>query len=95
MINISPTVRIVLGVLLTLAGLLFVFSMTGLLPNGDRAFEDERVTLTRSLAFQYSTAATHGDISGVEKNMRQLVDYSPEILSISLLRDDGELVANA
>ena len=95
MINISPTVRITLGVLLTLAGLLFLGSMTGLLPNKDRVFEDERATLTRSLAFQYSTAATHGDISGIEKNMRQLVDYSPEILSISLHRNDGELVANA
>ena len=31
MINISPTVRIALGVLLTLAGLLFLGSMTGLL----------------------------------------------------------------
>ena len=95
MINISPTVRIVLGVLLTLAGLLFLGSMTGLLPNEDRFIEEERVTLTRSLAFQYSTAATHGDISGIEKGMRQLIDYSPEILSISLRRNDGELVANA
>ena len=95
MINISPTVRIVLGVLLTLAGLLFLGSMTGLLPNEDRVIEEERVTLTRSLAFQYSTAATHGDISGIEKGMRQLIDYSPEILSISLRRNDGELVANA
>jgi len=94
-INISPTVRIVLGVLFTLVGLLFLGSMTGLLPNEDRVFEEERVTLTRSLAFQYSTAATHGDISDIEKSMRQLVDYSPEILSISLRRNDGELVAKA
>ncbi|MGD8843821.1 MAG: diguanylate cyclase, partial [Gammaproteobacteria bacterium] len=95
MINISPTVRIALGVLLTLAGLLLLGSMTGLLPNEDRVSEEERVTLTRSLAFLYSTAATHGGISGIEKNMRQLVDYSPEILSISLRRTDGKIIASA
>ena len=95
MINISPTVRIALGVLLTLAGLLFLGRLTGLLPNEGRVIEKERVTLTRSLALQYSPAAAHGDITGIEKGMRQLVDYSPEILSISLRRNDGELVANA
>ena len=95
MINISPTVRIVLGVLLTLAGLLFLGSLTGLLPNEDRVIEKERVTLTRSLALQYSPAATQGNISGIEESMRQLVVQSPEILSISLRRNDGELVANA
>jgi hypothetical protein len=52
MINISPTMRIVLGMLLTLAGLLFLGSITGLLPNEDRVIEAGRVTLTRSLAFQ-------------------------------------------
>jgi diguanylate cyclase (GGDEF)-like protein/PAS domain S-box-containing protein len=95
MINISPTVRIVLGMLFTLVGLLHLGSMIGLLPSKGRGFEEERGTLTRSLAFQYSTAVTHGDITGIEKNMRQLVDYSPEILSISLRRNNGKLVANA
>jgi diguanylate cyclase (GGDEF)-like protein/PAS domain S-box-containing protein len=94
-INISPTVRIVLGVFFTLVGLLFLGSMTGLLLNKDRVFEQDRITLTRSLAFQYSTATTQGDIAGIEKNMQQLVNYSPEILSISLRSNDGELVANA
>jgi len=95
MINISPTARIVLGTLLTLAGLLLLGSLTGLLPNEGRVIEKERETLTRSLALQYSPAAVHGDITGIENGMRQLVDYSPEILSISLHRNDGELVANA
>ncbi|MGB7931142.1 MAG: diguanylate cyclase [Gammaproteobacteria bacterium] len=95
MINISPTVRIVLGMLLTLAGLLFLGSMTGLIPSEDRVIEEERVTLTRLLALQYSTATTQGDISGIEDSMRQLVVQSPEILSISLHRNDGKLVANA
>ncbi len=95
MINISPTVRIVHGVLLTLVGLLFLGSMTGLLPDEDRAVGEERRTLTRLLALQYSAAAKQGDLSGVEESMRQLVEQSPEILSISLRGTDGELLANA
>ena len=95
MINISPTVRIVIGVLLTLAGLLFLGNMTGLLPNEGRTIEEERKTLTRLLAFQYSTAAMQNDISGIEESMRQLIGQSPEIQSISLRGINGELVANA
>ena len=95
MINISPTVRIVLGVLLTLAGLFFLGGMAGLAPNEGMAIEEERRTLTRLLAFQYSSVAMQGNISGIEENMRQLIGQSPDILSISLRGINGELVANA
>jgi diguanylate cyclase (GGDEF)-like protein/PAS domain S-box-containing protein len=95
MINISPTVRIVLGMLLTLAGLFLLGSMTGLLPDENLAIEKERGTLTRMLALQYSTAAMQGDIPGIEESMRQLISQSPEILSISLRGINDELVANA
>jgi diguanylate cyclase (GGDEF)-like protein/PAS domain S-box-containing protein len=94
MINISPTVRIVLGVLLTLVGLLFLGNMTGLLPDEASAIGEERRTLTRLLAFQYSAAAKQGDLSGIEESMRQLIEQSPEILSISLRGTDGELLAS-
>ncbi len=94
MINISPTVRIVLGVLITLAGLLLLGSISGLLPDESLAIEEERGTLTRLLAFQYSTAAMQGDVSGIDESMRQLIVQSPGILSISLRGVNGELVAN-
>jgi diguanylate cyclase (GGDEF)-like protein/PAS domain S-box-containing protein len=95
MINISPTVRIVLGMLLALLGLLVVGELTGLLPDEARAIGEERRTLANVLAFQYSAAAEHGDALSIRESMRLLVEQNPEILSIALSGTDGQPLASA
>ena len=95
MINISPTVRIILGVLLTLAGLLFLGGMTGLFASEGSVIESERDTLTRLLASQFAAAAPREDLSGIEERMRQLVDQSPQLLSVILRNNEGELLMSA
>ena len=95
MINISPTVRIVLGVLLVLVGLIYLSHVTGALPDEGRAIDKERGSLTRLLAYQYTDMAKQEDLSGIEESMRQLLKQIPEILSISLRGANGELLARA
>jgi hypothetical protein len=62
MITISPTVRIVLGLLLTLLGLLVLGSLSGVIPDQARAIDVEHRILTNALALQYRRRE-HGDLS--------------------------------
>jgi diguanylate cyclase (GGDEF)-like protein/PAS domain S-box-containing protein len=95
MINISPTVRIVLGMLLTVAGLLFLGGMTGLFASDGKAIEAERGTLTRLLATHYAAALQHDGRAAIEESLRQLIEQSPELRSVTLRGNDGDLLANA
>jgi len=95
MINISPIVRIVLGMLLTLAGLLFLGGMSGLFSADGKVLEAERDTLTRLLASHYAEAVQRDARTDIEASLRQLIEQSPELLAVTLRRDDGELLANA
>jgi diguanylate cyclase (GGDEF)-like protein/PAS domain S-box-containing protein len=95
MINISPTVRIVLGLLLVQPGLLVLGEVTGLFPDQTRAVLAERRTLTSALALAYSAAVGHEVPSSIGKSMRLLVAQNPEILSIVLSATDAEPLASA
>ncbi len=95
MINISPMVRIVLGLLLTLPGLLVLGSLSGVIPDQARAIDAEHRILTDSLALQCAAAVKHGDLSGIEESMRLLVEQNAGIQSIALRGADGKLLASA
>jgi diguanylate cyclase (GGDEF)-like protein/PAS domain S-box-containing protein len=95
MINISPTVRIILGLMLTLMCLLFLSGMTGLLTPASGTIEQERGALTRLLALQYAVEPNQQDLSVVQESMRQLVEQSPEIVSVALRDTNGETLAHA
>ena len=87
MINISPTVRIVLGVLITLMGLLCLAGTAGLFANEGSAIEAERDTLTRLLATHYANALQQDKRPAIEESLRQLIVQSPELRSVTLRGD--------
>ena len=94
MINISPTVRIVLGVLITLMGLLCLAGTAGLFANEGSAIEAERDTLTRLLATHYANALQQDKRPAIEESLRQLIVQSPELRSMTLRDNYGELLAS-
>lgn len=94
MINISPTVRIVLGVLITLMGLLCLGETAGLFASDSSAIEAERDTLTRLLATHYTTALQHDEHPAIEESLRQLIAQNQDLRSITLHDDHGELLAS-
>jgi diguanylate cyclase (GGDEF)-like protein/PAS domain S-box-containing protein len=94
MINISPAVRIVLGMLLTLAGLLFLGGTAGLFAGDGKRIEAERDTLTRLLAIHFAAALQREERPAIEQSLRELIAQSPELRSVTLRGDDGELLAN-
>jgi len=87
--------RIVLGTLLSLAGLLFLAGTSGLFAADGRVVEAERETLTRLLATHYADTLQRDTRAAVEESLRQLIAKSPELLSVTLRGRDGALLATA
>ena len=95
MISISPTIRISMGLILTVICIIILSDMIGFLPDRTAAVIDGRKSMAESLAVQYSLAATKNDFDSIKSSMRILVEKDDEVLSASLRRADGRLIAIA
>ena len=93
--SISPTLRISLGLILTVISLIILSDLLGLMPDRTTAVIDGRRSMAESLAVQYSLAATKNDFESIKSSMRILVEKNDEVLSAALRTADGRRIAIA
>jgi diguanylate cyclase (GGDEF)-like protein/PAS domain S-box-containing protein len=95
MIKLTPTVRISLGLILSVISLLIFTDMVGLIPDRSTAVIEGRKQLAESLTIQYSLAAQKHDYDSIATSMRALVERNEEVLSAALELSDGRTLATA
>lgn len=95
MTGISPTVRISLGLILTVICIITLSDILGILPDRTAAIIEGRKSMAESLAVQYSLSATRNDFDSIKTSMRILVNKDDEVLSAALRRSDGRRLAIA
>ena len=95
MINISPTTRITVGLVMIMISIFLVSDMLGLVPDRADAIKKGRTALAETLAVQYSVAAQQRDTRAIKSSMRTLVSNNDEVLSAALRETSGRLLAVA
>ena len=93
MINISPTTRITVGLVLIMMSIFLLSDMLGLFPNRADAIIKGRADLAESLAVQYSIAAQKRNSPAIKASMRLLVQKNDDVLSAALRETSGRLLA--
>jgi len=93
MINISPTTRITVGLVLIMMSIFLLSDMIGLFPNRADAIIKGRADLAETLAVQYSIAAQKRNAPAIKASMRLLVQKNDDVLSAALRETSGRLLA--
>jgi len=93
MINISPTTRITVGLVLIMMCIFLLSDMIGLFPKRADAIIKGRADLAESLAVQYSIAAQKRNEHAIKASMRLLVQKNDDVLSAALRETSGRLLA--
>jgi diguanylate cyclase (GGDEF)-like protein/PAS domain S-box-containing protein len=93
MINISPTTRITVGLVLIMMSIFLLSDMIGLFPNRADAIMKGRADLAETLAVQYSIAAQKRNAPAIKASMRLLVQKNDDVLSAALRETSGRLLA--
>jgi diguanylate cyclase (GGDEF)-like protein/PAS domain S-box-containing protein len=91
----TPSVRISLGLILSVISILIVADMIGLVPDNKNAVIEGRKTLAESLTVQYSLAAQKYDYESISASMRILVDRNDDVVAAILKTSNGSTVAQA
>ncbi|MDH3527246.1 MAG: diguanylate cyclase [Gammaproteobacteria bacterium] len=95
MIRMTPSIRISLGLVLSVISILIVADLIGLVPDNKKAVIEGRTNLAESLTVQYSLAAQKYDYESISASMRILVDRNNDIIAAILRKSDGTTVAHA
>jgi len=95
MIRVTPSVRISLGLILSVISILIVADLLGLFPDDKEAVTEGRRTLAESLTVQYSLAAQKYDYESIAASMRILVERNDDVLGAILRTSNGATVAQA
>jgi diguanylate cyclase (GGDEF)-like protein/PAS domain S-box-containing protein len=91
----TPSIRISLGLILSVISILLVADMIGLVPDNKNAVIEGRKTLAESLTVQYSLAAQKYDYDSITASMRILVDRNDDVVAAILKTSNGSTVAQA
>ncbi|NIR31415.1 MAG: diguanylate cyclase [Gammaproteobacteria bacterium] len=94
-IQIAPTLRISLGLVLVTMSILFTAYLLGLAPDKSHAVLDARKKLAETLAVQYSTLAQKGETDSIRKSMGALVERNDDVLSAALRSMNDSVIAEA
>ncbi len=95
MIRMTPSIRISLGLILSVISILIVADLIGLVPDNEKAVIEGRKTLAESLTVQYSLAAQKYDYESIAASMRILVERNDDVLAAKLRTSNGATVAQA
>ncbi|HRI38354.1 MAG TPA: hypothetical protein PLO50_07355, partial [Nitrospira sp.] len=92
--NVSPLVWISFGLTsLTLSVMLAGDALVDLVPNHDRQDFEYRRDVAEALAVQYSALAEHQQIETIKLSMTRFAQRNPEIRSLALVLQSGEVLA--
>src|SRR5690348_9631378 len=87
--------RLSLGAMSLIVGILFAAHGLRLLPDRERALVDGRKQLCESLAIHCSLSARTNDVDGIARAAEALLRRSPDLISAGVRGPDGRLVVTA
>lgn len=93
MFTITPAVRLSVGLVILTVSLLILAQAIGLAPGAERQQLDVRKRLAETLASQVSVAIMRGDELLLQYLLESSVERNPEILSVAVRHNNGNLVA--
>lgn len=93
MFTITPAVRLSVGLVILTISLLILAQALGLAPGVERQQLDVRKRLAETLASQVSVAIMRGDELLLQYLLESSVERNPEILSVAVRHNNGNLVA--
>ena len=93
--NVSPIVRLSVGLILLTVSLLLVGDMLGLTPDPKRAELVARKAIAEALAVQVSQDLAEGRIDELNETLVALQERNENVLSVGLRAADGRLLAMA
>ncbi|MGB5669175.1 MAG: EAL domain-containing protein, partial [Sedimenticolaceae bacterium] len=93
--NVSPIIRLSVGLILLTVSLLLVGDMLGLTPDPKRAELAARKAIAEALAVQVSQDLAEGRIDAVRETVVALQKRNENVLSVGLRAADGRLLAMA
>ena len=91
--NISPAIRVSLGLVLLTISILLIGDMFGFIPKHQDAVLKSREKIADSLAVQITAAAYSNQIRTLQATLDGVVNRNEEILSAALRRVNGRVVA--
>lgn len=91
--NISPAIRVTIGLVLLTISILLIGDMFGLIPRQQDAIIKSREKIADSLAVQISAAAYSNQLNTLQATLDGVVKRNEEILSAALRRVNGRVIA--
>lgn len=91
----TPVRKVAVGLVFLTVSLLLVAELIGIVPNEQRGYVEGRRILGESLAVQLSTALAAGDTDLVHLTLNTLVERDPDVISSSVVTQDGRAVLTA
>lgn len=91
--NISPQLRLSIGLISLLLSTLLVADFLGLMPRPEEQVRESRKVLSESLAVQLSSAASRARNDVIEDTIRQIVSRNEEITFAGLWTANGQQLA--
>lgn len=90
--NISPIVRITLGLVGLTTSLVLVASSLGIFPDRRSDIVNIRRQMSEAMAISFSTLANHVDANSLESTLQNTASRSPDIVSLGIRLDNGDLL---
>ncbi len=92
MYNISPVIRITIGLLLLTISILLIGDLLGLVPNQDQSKINSRKIMAESLAIQISSEIGEGRTQNAKALLNIIVDRNEQITSIGLKSKSKKMI---
>lgn len=91
--NISPQLRLSLGLTTILMSVILVADFTGMLPRPENQLRESRKLLAESLTVQLSSAVSNGQTKSLVNTLREIVTRNDEIEYSGIWYSDGNKLA--
>lgn len=94
MLNLSPAVRMTLGIIALTLGLLMFADLLGFIPDTKRNAVEQRQRLSEMMSIQVAIALNNEDTVAVQSVLWSAVERTEEVQSAAVRRRDGVLLAS-
>jgi diguanylate cyclase (GGDEF)-like protein/PAS domain S-box-containing protein len=95
MMQLSPAVRISLGLVCLTVSLLLLGKSIGFAPDWTKAVFESRRIFSETMAVQFSAAAQRGDLPLIRQMLQTMIERDHDIRSAALRSTSGDLLAKA
>ena len=93
--QLSPTIRISLGLVCLTVTVLLLGKSMGFAPDWARVVFESRRIFVENMAVQFSAAAERGDLNLIRSMLQTMIDRDQDVRSAAVRSSTGELLARA